>query len=65
VEGLAAKFVDAASMFWQALDERERMMLAYFGGYIVLSACLAIQRASRERLKRELRDEMVPHAHPG
>ena len=56
---LLAKLTDAGSMFWQSLDERERMLVLYFAGYVLLSLALAAQRSSRERLKQELRDEMV------
>lgn len=56
---LLAKFTDSASMFWQSLDERERMLVLYFLGYLALSIALAVQRSSRERLKAELREELA------
>lgn len=56
---LLAKLSDAGSMFWQSLDEHERRLLLYFLCYLAATAALAAQRASCERLKRELREEIL------
>lgn len=56
---IASKLVDAASMFWQALDERERRMLLYVAAYFAFTMLLAAQQRSRERLKAELREEIT------
>lgn len=55
---VVAKASDAASMFWQSLDEGERRLLLYLGGYLLLSALFGLQRRSREQLKAELREEL-------
>ena len=55
---LLGKAVDAASMFWQALDTRERMILAYAGAWVVFSLIMAAQRRSRDRLRAEILEEL-------
>lgn len=52
---------NAGELFWESLDSQERVMVLYFLGYLMLTVALALQRASRERLKAELREELVPH----
>lgn len=59
MEGIGSKLRDALAMFWLNLDDDERRLLAYAGCYLAASVLLAWQRSSRERLKRELRDEMI------
>lgn len=56
------KLTDAASMFWSALDERERRLVLYAAAYVIFTAWAAWQHGSRERLKRELREEIAAHA---
>lgn len=56
---IASKLTDAASMFWQSLDSHERRMLLYVGAYFAFTLLLAAQQRSRERLKLELREEIV------
>jgi len=56
---LLSKAVDAGSMFWQALDERERLLVLYGAGYLAVMVLLAVNRSSRERLKREIREELA------
>jgi len=60
-----AKARDAALMFWQALDERERMLVLYAAGYLALLVISSSVRRSRERLKQELRDELAGGAVDG
>jgi streptomycin 6-kinase len=53
------KLTDALSMFWQALDDEERRVVIYLAAYTLASVALTMQRGSRERMKRELREEML------
>lgn len=55
---LLGKAADAAQMFWQALDERERMLVAYGAAWLVVALVAGVRHRSRENLKRELRDEL-------
>lgn len=52
------KLRDAGSMFWSALDEQQRRVVLYVGAYVALTALIAWQHGSREKLKRELREEI-------
>lgn len=56
---LVVKARNAAELFWDSLDAQERIVVLYFLGYLALTVTLAVQRASRERLKAELREELV------
>ncbi len=56
---LVAKFADAAAMFWQALDSRERAMLGYAAAWLVIVSLAAARRRDRERLKFEVLEELV------
>lgn len=56
---LVTKFADAASMFWQALDDRERMLVAYAAAWLLIAFAAGWQSRSRERLKQELREELA------
>lgn len=63
---LLVKARNAGELFWESLDSQERIMVLYFLGYVALTVALAVQRASRERLKAELRNELaVPHGSGG
>lgn len=53
---IAAKFADALSMFWQALDDQERRLLAL--GIAWLLASIVLATAERGRREREL-DEVA------
>jgi hypothetical protein len=57
---LLAKVADAGSMLWQALDERERMLVAYAGAWVALALLAAAQRRSRENLRRSIIEELSP-----
>lgn len=52
------KLTDALSMFWSALDENERRLLALATVYVLAAAAAAMQARSRERLKREIVQEL-------
>lgn len=56
---LVAKAVDAATMFWQSLDSRERMLLGYAAAWLLLTLLAGARRYDRERLKQELREELA------
>jgi type II secretory pathway component PulM len=56
---LVGKAVDAASMFWQSLDQRERMMLAYAGAWVLVALLGRARQTGREQLKRELLEELA------
>ena len=60
---IAVKFRDAASMFWEALDTRERTLVLYAGAYLLVNIYLAVtareKARSRERLKAELLEEIT------
>lgn len=60
---IASKLSDAALMFWQACDERERRIVVYAAAYLVVTVAITMQRGSRERLRRELREELLHGAH--
>lgn len=51
---IAAKFADALSMFWLALDDRERRMILLGAAWLVASVALAA--AERRRREQELDD---------
>jgi type II secretory pathway component PulM len=53
---IAEKLADALTMFWQALDERERRLLAL--GVAWLVAMIALAPVERSRRQRE-RDEIA------
>lgn len=53
---IAAKLLDAASMFWQALDDHERRLLIIGAAYLV--ATVALSASERSRQARE-RDQLV------
>ena len=61
---LVEKLADAASMFWQALDDRERLLVIYGLAYALSAAVVTV--ANRERRRREdklimrIREELIP-----
>jgi hypothetical protein len=59
---LITKAADAASMFWQALDSRERMLVGYAAAWLAFYLLVSAQHRSRERLKAELREELAASA---
>lgn len=60
---ILTKAADAALMFWQSLDDRERMMLLAFGSAIVWSVAMSAQmsqeRRREERIIERLRQEVT------
>lgn len=58
-----AKLQDALSMFWQALDEEERRVVAYLAVYFTCSVMYALHKANderrRQRIIAELREELT------
>lgn len=58
---LLTKIRNAAELLWDSLDSQERQVLVYFLAYIAFTALVAWQHGSRERLKRELREEIAAH----
>ena len=56
---LLGKAADAALMFWQALDERERMLVLYALAWLLFMLGAAAAQRSRGRLKQELREELA------
>lgn len=59
MDGILEKARDAGSMFWQALDERERKMVAFYLLYLAASAWSVWSARRRERSKVELVDAVV------
>lgn len=58
MNGIAAKMVDAANMFWQALDSEEKRLLILYGIYLSGCVVLSYQRGSRERFRAQLLEEV-------
>lgn len=56
---LVGKAVDAASMFWQSLEPRERAMLGYAAAWLMVAFVAGARRRERDNLKRELLEEIV------
>lgn len=56
---LLVKTKNAMELFWESLDAQERQIVLYFVVYLCVSALTVLQRLSRERLKRELREELT------
>lgn len=56
---LVAKAADAALMFWQSLDSRERAMLGYAAAWLAVALIAGARRRERERLKFEVLEELV------
>jgi hypothetical protein len=55
VNEIAAKLVDALSMFWQSLDEQERRLLAIGVAYVAAMIVLApVERRRKEQEREEL-----------
>lgn len=55
---LLTKIRNGAELTWDSLDGQERKVILYVLAYAALSLFFAWQRSSRERLKRELREEI-------
>lgn len=55
---LLTKIRNATELLWDSLDSQERQVLAYLVAYAVFTALIAWQHGSRERLKREIREEL-------
>ncbi len=56
---LVGKAADAALMFWQSLDSRERAALGYFAAWVALAVLAAARRRDRENMMRDLRTELA------
>jgi type II secretory pathway component PulM len=57
---IAAKLVDALSMFWQSLDERERRLLAIGAAWVAVSlVMLPLERRRKEREEAELIERLA------
>lgn len=54
-----SKAADAALMFWQALDERERMAVLYVAAWAGFAVLAAIRRRSRDSLRLEILEELT------
>lgn len=59
---LLTKIRNAAELCWDSLDSQERQVLLYLAAYVLFTAWAAWSHGSRERLKRELREEIGHHA---
>jgi len=56
---LLTKFFNAAGLFWDSLDTRERQMLLGLVAYALAAGMVAAQRGARERFKAEVRAELA------
>ena len=60
---ILSKLTDALQMFWQALDDEERRIVAYLVVYLGASALMAVQQRAderrRQRIVAELREEIT------
>lgn len=56
---LLIKVRNAAELLWDSLDAQERQVVLYFAFYMLVSIVAALQHSSRERMKRELREELT------
>lgn len=59
---IITKVKNAAELLWESLDSQERQVLLYGLAYLLVTALSVLQQTSRERLKRELREEIAAHA---
>lgn len=55
---IVRKTLNAAELFWSSLDEGERQVVVYALVWLVASAVAVAGRASRDRLKREILEEI-------
>jgi hypothetical protein len=55
---LLVKFRNAAELFWDSLDGEEKRLLVIYAAYLIGSAVLAVQSRSRDRMKREIVEEL-------
>lgn len=56
---IAGKLNDAAGMFWQSLDDRERRLLLIGGLYFAFSVYSMVAAKQREWQHEELVDEVL------
>lgn len=56
---LVAKAADAALMFWQSLDQRERALLGYAAVWVVAALVAGARRRERDRMKADILEELV------
>jgi hypothetical protein len=59
------KLTDAASMFWQSLDEHEKRMLVYVVAYTLVTLYSGLAALSRERRETRMRAEIVAELRSG
>lgn len=55
---LLTKLRNGIELTWDSLDSQERQVVLYFVVYTLVTLAATLARASRERLKRELREEI-------
>ena len=55
---LLVKFRNAAELFWDSLDSEEKRLLVIYGAYLVASVVLSMQGRARDKMKRELLEEL-------
>ena len=55
---LLTKIRNGVELTWDSLDTQERQVVLYFVVYTLVTVVATLARASRERLKRELREEI-------
>jgi hypothetical protein len=56
---LLSKFKDAASMFWDALDVQEKMIVGYLASSLLLSVYARAAKIREEHLLARLREELT------
>lgn len=56
---LLVKIRNAGELLWESLDTQERILLAYLLATVAVSVLGSAQRRSREKLKQELREEIL------
>lgn len=56
---IVRKTLNAAELFWSSLDEDERMVVVYGLVWVVVSALAVAGRASRDRLRRDIIEELT------
>jgi type II secretory pathway component PulM len=63
---MLAKLTDAAGMFWQSLDQRERTLVMYGAAFLLAQVAVAVTARERERREQALLgrvEEMIRGAH--
>ena len=55
---ILVKLKNAGELLWESLDTQERVLLGYLVLSLVVTLAGSAQRKSRDRLKRELLEEL-------